>query len=146
MRNDKWVSIYENFLIKLRETRPTGPYNRLDISKHYTNELVETFGWRYNKHHIEEINTSGAILKTKPEYKTGESIIVDFMEHYLLHYIIVLAGTTSPNHGMVVPMVRGGLNVLDAVMEWDDLVVESCKKYNIEYVPNWTRKLTIMGV
>lgn len=145
MKDEKWIKIYHDFIDKLKETRPTGPYNKLDIKKYYTNERVGIFGWLYSRHHIDEINISGAILKDMPEYKTGETIIVDYKEHYLLHYIIVLAGTTAPNHGMVVPLVRSGLTFLDAVLEWDNLMVDACEKYKIEYVEDWTLKLTIPG-
>lgn len=144
MKDEKWVNIYHEFIEKLKKTRPIGPYNRLDIKKYYVNERAGIFGWEYNKHHIEEINISGAKLKNMPEYITGQAIIVDFMEHYLLHYIIVLAQTTVPNHGMIVPMVRGGMSVSNAILEWDELVMEACKKYEIEYVPNWDEKLTIL--
>ncbi|HKM29907.1 MAG TPA: hypothetical protein VJZ51_04050 [Bacilli bacterium] len=143
MTDTKWLAIYEEFITKLKETRPNGPYNKLDISKHYTNESVGMYGWRYSRHHIDEINISGATLKDMPEFKTGDSIIVDFNERFLLHYMIVLAGNTMPNHGMVTPLIKSGLTSAEAIKKWDELVVEACKTYNIEYVPGWTKKLTI---
>ena len=144
MESKKWMKVYYELIEKLKETRPVGPYKKLDIKKYYTNERVGIYGWKYNRHHIDEIDISGAILKEIPEYNTMDTIIVDYFEHFLLHYIIVLAQTTSPNHGMIVPLVQGGMNVLEAIHEWDKIVVESCKKYNIEYVEDWHKKLTIM--
>lgn len=142
MSNEKWITVYDELIEKLKKTRPTGPYNKLDIKKYYVNERVGVYGFRYNRHHIEEITISGAFFKDMLEYKTAEAIIVDYHEHFLLHYIIVLAETTSPNHGMTQPMTMGGMSMSAAVAEWDKLVIEACKKYNIEYVKDWTKKLT----
>ena len=102
---NKWIEKYHNVINSLKEQgRPTGVFSTLDIKKHYKNERVESCGWKFNRHHIEEISISGTRLKKLPQYETGEVIIVDLTEHLLLHYIIVMAGTTKPNTGMLMQL------------------------------------------
>lgn len=71
------------------------------------------------------------------------NIILDYIEHYLIHYIIVMAETAMPNHGMIIPLISSGLSKLDAISAWDNLVIEGCEKYNIEYGEDWIYKLTL---
>ena len=126
---------YYRLINKLKETQPHGSYNSLKISRYYTNYRLSEYAWQYNKHHICEIDVSGAgIMDT--EYRNSECIIVDQEQHCLLHYLIVLSGRTRPNHGMLLQF--GG-----DVKQWEEKVVSGCKKYNVKFVKDWTKFLTI---
>lgn len=134
---NKWVNVYHDLIETLKKQgRPVGAFKSLVIKKHYTNEKVENCGWKYCRHHIDEISISGSDLKAKPEYETGEAIIVDVVEHSLLHYIIVCANTTTPNHGMLL-MFRAE----DPLDTWEEFAKEGCKKFNIEFDENWRENL-----
>ncbi|WP_262337581.1 hypothetical protein [Mycoplasma nasistruthionis] len=106
------------------------PFDKLKIVNYYKNyKLNETYGWKYQRHHIEEIYISGAILQTyKEAYAKGLSIIVTQEQHCLLHYLIVLAQTTIPNNGMLVQV---------DIATWDKFVKQQCEIFEVEYVPNW---------
>ena len=130
---NKWEKIYYDLIDTLKKQgRPVGVFKSLNIKSYYANEEIENCGWKYNRHHIDEIKISGAILKETPEYKTGEAIIVDLMEHLLLHYIIVMAKTTKPNYGMLMT-----LRTCDDPLEtWEKYAKEGCQKFNIEFDKN----------
>jgi hypothetical protein len=70
----------------------------------------------------------------RSSFANTESIIVDVVEHSLLHYLIVLAGTTAPNYGMALQFDNG-------IKDWDEYIKLGCEKYNIEYVENWQKNL-----
>ncbi len=78
-----------------------------------------------------------------PEFQTDDAILVDYIEHFLLHYLIVLAETTTPNHGMIVPLIQSGLSIKESKDYWDKIVKDNASKYNIEYITGWTKRLTI---
>ncbi|MCL2642988.1 MAG: hypothetical protein FWD52_05720 [Candidatus Bathyarchaeota archaeon] len=136
---NKWVKIYYELIETLKKQgRPLGVFKSLNIKSHYVNEMVGQCGWKYARHHIDEIKISGAILKDMPEYQTGQAIIVDLMEHLLLHYIIVMANTTEPNHGMLVYLQYCD----DPLATWEKYAIAGCKKFAIEFDENWTKNLT----
>ncbi len=133
----KWINQYGAFIIKLLKSgRPKGVYKSLAIKKYYENKRNEFGQWIYHRHHIDEIIFSGAILKqNKLAYDQGLSIIVSIEEHLFLHYLIVCANTTYPNHGMLLSI---DLNMA----LWEDVVQKYCEMYNIEYKTNWKDNLT----
>lgn len=141
--DSRYVYKYYSFIEYLKKVRgrPVGTYNNMPIRNYYKNIKIPPFGWKYNRHHIKEIKISGAIYKNLKEYQTDEVILVDYIEHYLLHYLIVLAGTTTPNYGMVMPLIGEGYTMPEAIIEWDSLVARHARRYRIEYVPNWHTKL-----
>ncbi|MDR2719337.1 MAG: hypothetical protein LBC03_00835 [Nitrososphaerota archaeon] len=137
---NKWVKIYYELIETLKKQgRPFGVFKSLNIKSHYVNEIVGQCGWKYARHHIDEIKISGALLKNMPEYQTGQAIIVDLTEHLLLHYIIVMANTTNPNHGMLVYLQHCD----DPLATWEKYATEGCKKFAIKFDKNWKKKLTI---
>lgn len=143
MNSNKWVSIYNDLIEKLKKERPYGQFDKLKIKQYYKNVQNPPYGWEYNRHHIDEIKISGAVIKETPEYNTGECLIVNTIEHYLLHYIIVMAETTKPNHGMLESLRQSGMNLIDAIDKWEKIAKEGCASYNIEFDPEWKYKLTI---
>ncbi|WP_254427719.1 hypothetical protein [Mycoplasma sp. 1654_15] len=130
--SDYFIKEYWNFIEKLN--RPILPFNKLEIKKYVNNyqiflknNLIKI--WFYHRHHIDEINISGAILKNnKQAYKEGKAILVNYKEHAFLHYLIVCAQTTSPNFGF--------LSMID-FETWDEIAREFCKQHNIKYIENW---------
>ncbi|QDF64986.1 hypothetical protein FIV53_01540 [Mycoplasma nasistruthionis] len=132
-KSNKWIKIYFQVvekLLKYHNMRQPLPFDKLKIVNYYKNyKLNETYGWKYQRHHIEEIYISGAILQTyKEAYAKGLSIIVTQEQHCLLHYLIVLAQTTIPNNGMLVQV---------DIATWDKFVKQQCEIFEVEYVPNW---------
>lgn len=140
MNINKWVKIYYDLIENLKiKGRPFGPYNSLVINKYYINEQIENCVWKYSRHHLAEIEISGAKLKNLPGYQSGDAIIVDLIEHCLLHYLIVMAKTTSPNHGMVLMFKK----TENPIATWEYYIKEGCKKFNITFDENWRQNLTI---
>jgi len=137
---NKWIAIYYAVIEKLQQQgRPIGVFKSLHIKSYYVNGKGKHSAWQYHRHHIDEIKISGAHLKEMPEYKTGIAIIVDFAEHLLLHYIIVMANTTSPNHGMYVSIE----NCKDKIGVWEEYAIEGCKRFGIEFDDSWRENLTL---
>lgn len=107
----KYNKKYNDFVKNLKINRPVGPFNKLKIKDYFTNERLEYGIWKYQRHHLKEITISGATYKTMPEIQTDDAILVDYIEHFLLHYLIVLAETTTPNHGMIISLIYSGLSI-----------------------------------
>ncbi|ATP59955.1 hypothetical protein [Mesomycoplasma dispar] len=133
-----FISQYFDFIKKLN--RPIKPYSELQIREYAKNYQVLLKNnirnkiWFWQRHHIDEIHTSGAILMANKEvYDKGLTVIVSWKEHAFLHYLIVNAETTSPNFGFLM-MVNFEI--------WDEVARDFCKKYNIKYVPNWHTKFS----
>jgi len=120
---------YLEFITLLRTTMPVGLYNDLVIRDNFKNKRISSRGWLYNRHHICEIDVTGCGIM-KGNKANSLSIIVDVIQHCLLHYLIVLSGRTSPNWGM-------SLQFDDGVEGWDAKIKEGCKIYDIEYIKDW---------
>ncbi|MGB3973113.1 MAG: hypothetical protein WBL58_03005 [Peptococcia bacterium] len=139
MSEDKWIKTYFKVIDKLKRYRAVGPYNELKI---VGNRPAPPHGWLFNRHHIDEIYTSGAKLMETPEYQTGECIVVNYTEHYLLHYIIVMAQTTFPNHGMLMNPIKVNYTITQAIDLWEEQIKIGCEKFNVEFDENWRKILT----
>ncbi|MCV3754328.1 hypothetical protein [Ureaplasma zalophigenitalium] len=126
-----WIKIYYD-LIDLWKTRGhlTGPFKSLKCSDYQKNYRLPNGQWKYQRHHIDEINISGLVLKVRfpDEYKNSEAIIITFEQHLLLHYIIVNARTTYPNNGM---LKQTGVD------EWDAIVQLECTEHQVPYFSGW---------
>ncbi|MDC4182175.1 hypothetical protein [Mycoplasma bradburyae] len=89
--------------------------------------------WFYQRHHVDEIYCSGAILKEDQNlYDNGLCLIVNIEEHAFLHYLIVMSQTTIPNYGMLLQI---------SLQQWDSINKKYCEKYNIPYIKNWPEYL-----
>lgn len=129
--NVDWYELYVQTCVEILKRNRTEikPYKKLNLKDFGLDNYKEQGKWFYNRHHIDEINISGAILKEdKVMYQTSGAMIVNYKEHALLHYIIVLTGKTAPNDGM--------LNMM-SLQEWDIAIKEMCKDYDVPYVHNW---------
>ncbi|WP_347952431.1 hypothetical protein [Mesomycoplasma hyopneumoniae] len=133
---DYFINAYFDFLKKLG--RPIKPYSELrirDYTKNYQILLKNNQNkkiWFWQRHHIDEIHTSGAILMANQEiYDRGLTVLVNWKEHAFLHYLIVCAQTTSPNFGFLM-MVNFNI--------WDEIVRKFCSFYNIKYIKNWNKR------
>ncbi|UUM20087.1 MULTISPECIES: hypothetical protein [unclassified Mycoplasma] len=134
-----WISTYVELLNKLKSKYGLTNfenYSELHIKDYVQNEKIDELGvWKYQRHHIDEFVVSGAtIIQNEQWYHQGLSLIVSFEEHCLLHYIIVMAGFTSPNDGM--------LFQTKTIQRWDQIVKEQCEIFGIKYVKNWTKYLS----
>ncbi len=90
--------------------------------------------WYYQKHHIIEIDVSGATLKNDKERNDNElAIVCNIEEHAFLHYLIVCNQSTKPNHGFLLMM---------NLEQWDNAVKKLCQEYNVPYDKDWKTKLT----
>ncbi|CAT04704.1 Uncharacterised protein [Mesomycoplasma conjunctivae] len=135
-----FIEQYFYFIEKLvKQNRPSDKYKNLKIGKYYKNFIVKdkflkTNVWFYQRHHIEEISISGAILQAnKEKYENGLSIILTWEEHAFVHYLIVCANTTLPNYGMLMQL---------DFTTWDQIAKKYCKEYNIKYIENWDQRFT----
>ncbi len=141
-----WVRKYYGIIEKFKEEGcVVGPYNEIKISKYYTNFKNEVGQWNYCRHHIDEIKISGEIYKFHPDtkelYKTGNSILITFDQHLFLHYLIVMASTTMPNNGMLVPLNLWFNDTEKSIEYWSKKNKEMCKKYFVPYDDYWADKL-----
>ncbi|WP_406615111.1 hypothetical protein ACJA25_02690 [Mycoplasmopsis hyopharyngis] len=134
--NELAYNWYFDVVKKMSKTNPIANYNELKISDHYKNYRIPTskgMMWKYNRHHLIEINITGALINSKaPEAKeliNTPAIIVSLEQHAFLHYLIILSQRTFPNDGL-------RLQISD--YEWDKFIQEQCKIYQIPYIPNWT--------
>ncbi|WP_051617743.1 hypothetical protein [Mycoplasmopsis iners] len=137
--NNEYVNYYFKVveqLLKKYNQIPTA-YKDLKISNIVGKNYKVNGNWKYHRHHIEEIFLSGAFLQSdKEHYAQGLSLVVSIEEHSFLHYLIVNAGLTEPNDGMLMSI---------SLTQWDTWAKEFCKIYNIPYDPCWTKKLTHYG-
>lgn len=131
-----FISQYFVFLKKLN--RPIKPYSELiikDYAKNYQIILRNNLNkkiWFWQRHHLDEIHTSGAILMANKEvYDKSLAVLVNWKEHAFLHYLIVCAQTTSPNFGFLM-MVNFEI--------WDKIARDFCNRYNIKYIENWNKR------
>ncbi len=138
---DKYVALYKELVGRLEQSgRPTGPYKDLTIKDYYDNRQIYKNVWLYNRHHIDEIRISGSRLKLMSDYKDRKAIIVDFTEHALLHYLIVMAQTTNPNTGFMLNF--GGHN--DPIGEWETYIKRGCQEFGIAFDARWRDRLTLI--
>ncbi|WP_427902860.1 hypothetical protein [Metamycoplasma alkalescens] len=148
-KNNPWVKIYYQVIDKMvAEGAIIKPYNILNIKEHRNRNSKNEIGqWNYCRHHIDEIRISGAIFKEHPatseHYKTADAILITFDQHLFLHYIIVMAQTTYPNNGMIVPLYSFFKDADKNFLYWDKKVQELCQKYSVPYYSDWNKYLTI---
>lgn len=137
-KDNPWVKIYYKLISDLAaEGAIIDKYNEIIIKDHYVNVRNEVGQWTYCRHHIDEIMISGAIYKELEEYKYGKSILINYDQHLLLHYIIVMANTTFPYDGMVVGLKYYFNDYAESVEYWDKVVSKISSKYNVPYEPGW---------
>lgn len=143
LRRKFFESEYEK-LIKLlvKKGRVIKPFNKLKISDYYDNRRVNRFGYLYQRHHINEIYISGAFYKELPSYKTDNAILVDYIEHFLLHYLIILAKTTTPNYGILTPLLRSGLSLDESLDFFYELVRDNYERYNLVFIKDFRKYIT----
>ncbi|TQC51616.1 hypothetical protein E1I18_01780 [Mycoplasmopsis mucosicanis] len=146
IKSNKWVKIYYEIIEKLvQDGAIVDSYMNLVISKHRKNFKNEIGQWNFCRHHIDEIKISGAIFSKAPEmkkyYEIGKSILISFDEHLFLHYIIVMAQTTIPNNGMMIPLQLWFNDWNKSLDYWDKKVIQQCKKYSVPYVKDWQKNL-----
>lgn len=135
----KW---YFEVIKKLSYIRPINNFNNLKISNYFKNYKIKTtqgLVWKYNRHHIIEINISGAELWNNPlvnkKFINTESIIVTLEEHAFLHYLIVLTQRTYPNDGITNQV---------SYNEWNAIIENQCVKFNLPYITNWKEYINRM--
>ncbi|MBU4691159.1 hypothetical protein [Mycoplasma zalophi] len=131
---DKYVEFIKKLCIKYNQI-PT-PFEKLKISDFIKikNYKVTSKMWKYQRHHIDEMWISGAILASmKKEYAQGLSVVCSNEEHLFLHYLIVCNNQTSPNDGMLMQT---------DLAFWDRVVKKMCQENNIIYNKNWTSLLS----
>lgn len=139
-----WIEEYYKTIEKLKEIRPYGIFGKLKINKYYKNSKNPPYGWLFNRHHIEEIDISGSELEKDIErYKKGTAIIVKTNEHLLLHYIIICAKTTNPNHGMLIPIVRSGISKAEAIVKWDRKMRYMTGFFDVPFNEDWYMNLSL---
>ncbi|KDE42910.1 hypothetical protein [Metamycoplasma hyosynoviae] len=133
--NELAYNWYFEVIKKMSKTNPIAKFNELKISDYYKNYKVPTskgMMWKYNRHHLIEINITGALINSKGlesrELINTPAIIVSLEQHAFLHYLIVLTQRTLPNDGI-------RLQISDH--EWDKIIQEQCKIYDIPYISNW---------
>lgn len=146
--NNQWVKIYYETIDKLiKDGAIVNDYNKLIIKKYVTNSRNEIGEWKYCRHHIDEIKISGAIysqdIDMMEHYKIDKTILITYEQHLLLHYIIVNANTTWPNHGMLKGIANHFITFNDSFNYWNKVVKEMCNVYNIPYEENWKDKLSV---
>ncbi len=145
--NNLWVKKYYEIIKRFKlEKSPVSKFNKLKINKYYKNYLNEVGQWNYCRHHIDEIKISGAIYSAHPQtkeyYKTGDVILVTYEQHLFLHYLIVMAKTTMPNHGMIVGLKFHFNDAKKCIEYWDKVIQKMCEKYLVKYDKNWSENLT----
>ncbi len=143
-KDNIWVKKYYEVIDKFKlNGKIVDGFNRIKIEKYYKNFRNEIGQWNYQRHHINEIKISGAILKSdfNENYKKDLAILVTFDEHLFLHYLIVMAKTTSPNDGMLVPLNLWFKDENKSIEYWDKKIQEMCIKYNVDYIRDWPSRL-----
>ncbi|UUD36420.1 hypothetical protein NPA08_01105 [Mycoplasmopsis citelli] len=135
---NEWVSIYFEVLNKILDKYQLNnflPYKDLRIKDYVKNYKISENSWKYQRHHVDEIFISGAeLMLDKEKYNNGLSLIVSFEEHCFLHYLIVLSDLTNPNHGMLMQI---------SLEQWDAIIRKQCYFFNVKYIEDWVKNLTI---
>lgn len=142
--SNKWVKTYYDVIEQLINvySRKIDNFNKL--KKYFRNGEIKNhltdYGWKWCRHHIDEIKISGSIYQSKFRdlYDTGVSILITVEEHFLLHYIIVMADQTFPNNGMLISLSKFD----NPKNEWDQIVQKMCQIFNVEYDSSWLKKLS----
>ncbi|MBN0970520.1 hypothetical protein [Mycoplasma phocoeninasale] len=133
--DNKYVKIYYEIIQELNSDKSEfihiiKPYNKLAIRYYANNSLdPKTKLWKYQRHHIDEIKISGAIFSRMKEYRTSDAILVTAEEHFFLHYLIVMAQTTTPNAGIL----RQWESLEQGLEYWVEMARKYCLKYNLKY-------------
>ncbi|AXE61046.1 hypothetical protein DA803_03050 [[Mycoplasma] phocae] len=131
---NEYVKIYYEVIRKMRQETNfrhiVAPYNKLEIANYVNNSINPKNGlWNYQIHHIDEIRISGTFFSTMPEYETSLAILVSTEEHFFLHYLIVMAKTTSPNGRILKEF--GDLEI--GLEYWVEMARKYCLKYGLKY-------------
>ncbi|WP_427867458.1 hypothetical protein [Mycoplasmopsis arginini] len=142
-----WVKRYYQ-VIEIMEKKGAiiGPYNEIRISDYYTNFKNEIGQWNYCRHHIDEIRISAQEFSSKESgmyeyYKISESILINFDQHLFLHYLIIMAKTTSPNDNMLYQLNRTFDDDKKSFEYWDNIIQKYCQEYAIPYRKTWRNNL-----